>query len=261
VRDEMILLSQRAQQTGRNGLIVILDSLEKLRGISSNWSDVLGSAERIFAGGAPYLRLPVHVIYTIPPALVSRRFERAEFMPMIKLRDRKGNRWLDGLEAARALIRKRIPDDVLKALLGPQCERKLERLIDWSGGYPREIVRLLQSVIAVPRLPLTDDDFERVLNEVGDAYRKIVPADTFDWLARVSLEHYLTLENEHHRQAADLMLSNNAVLRYLNDNDWFDLHPAVEQIPGVLEARRKLEAAGAAGGASADVQRQDAGTS
>jgi hypothetical protein len=38
------------------------------------------------------------------------------------------------------------------------------------------------------------------------------------------------------------MLSNNAVLRYLNDRDWFDLHPAVREIPGVAEAIRRRKA-------------------
>jgi len=252
IRDELILLEQRARKTGRAGLVVILDSLEKLRGISSNWNDVLGSAERIFASGAPYLRLPVHVLYTIPPALVSRRFERVDFMPMIKLQDKEGNPWEQGFAAARELVRMRVPDAVLCELLGPSCEKRLRRLMSWSGGYPRELIRLLQSVIAVPRAPLSDEDFERVINEVGDAYRKTVPADSFEWLAQVSLDHYLTMQNDQHRQIADLMLSNNAVLRYLNDNDWFDLHPAVEQIPGVLEAKKKLELARAAAEPSRD---------
>jgi hypothetical protein len=252
VSDEMVGLNQRTRDCRRAGLVVILDSLEKLRGISTNWHEVLNSAERVFAGGAPYLRLPVHVIYTIPPALVTRRFERTEFMPMIKLRDKGGNPWREGFDAARTLVRQRVPDDVLRELLGDACEERLERLIAWSGGYPREIVRLLQSVIAMPLSPLADGDFARVLNEVGDAYRKIVPAEAFDWLAQVSLDHYLTLQNDLHRQAADLMLSNNAVLRYLNDNDWFDLHPAVEKIPGVIEARRKLAEARVASNASVD---------
>jgi hypothetical protein len=48
------------------------------------------------------------------------------------------------------------------------------------------------------------------------------------------------------------MLANNAILRYLNDKDWFDLHPAVRIIPGVeAEVLRLHQAraqdAGAAG--------------
>ncbi len=99
-RDEMRLLQDRAKRLKYSDLIVIFDSLEKLRGISSNWNAVLASAERVFAAGAPYLRLPVHVLYTAPPALVNR-CKGIEFMPMIKLHDRKGTPYRPGVEAAR----------------------------------------------------------------------------------------------------------------------------------------------------------------
>lgn len=239
-KEEMTLLESRATAQGRSGLVVIFDSLEKLRGISSNWDQVLESAERIFASGAPYLRLPVHVLYTIPPALVTRRFEQVQFMPMIKLQERDGAPFRPGLEAAREVIRRRVPDEVLTELLGPRCEERVAELIHWSGGYPREIVRLLRNAFALSAMPLSDDDITRIVGEVRDAYRKIVPEEAFGWLARVAHDHYLTIQNDGHRKAADLMLQNNAVLRYLNGGDWFDLHPAVHQIPGVEEAKRTL---------------------
>ena len=240
-RHELEVLNDRAAATGREGgLVVIVDSLEKARGTSENWKDVLSSVEQIFAGGAPYLRLPVHVLYTIPTALVSRRFESVSFLPMIKLASRDGTPFAPGLQAARELIRRRIPDDVLAQLLGPDYEARIKILIGWSGGYPRELVRLLQIALTYQTQPLSDPDFQRIFNELKDAYRKIVPADTFDWLARVAQEQYFTVLNDDHRQTADLMLSNNAVLRYVNDNDWFDLHPAVAQIPGVQAARAAL---------------------
>jgi hypothetical protein len=222
---------------------VIFDSLEKLRGISTNWNEVLESAERIFATGGTYLRLPVHVLYTIPPALVTRRFEQVQFIPMIKLQEKDGSPFRPGIEAARELVRRRVPDDVLRHLLGPETEKRIEELIHWSGGYPREIVRLLRSSFALPKTPISEDDLQRIVGEVRDGYRKIVPAEAFDWLARVARDHYLTIENEGHRQSADLMLQNNAVLRYLNGGDWFDLHPAVHKIPGVEEAKKALETA------------------
>jgi hypothetical protein len=242
-RDEMVLLQSRTTDLAFSGLIVIFDSLEKLRGISTNWNEVLESAERIFSSGAPYLRLPVHILYTIPPALVARRFERVHFMPMIKLQEQDRTPFCPGMDAVRELIRRRVPDDILTELFGAQRERRLEELIGWSGGYPREIVRLLRSAFALSQTPISDDDLDRIVGEVRDAYRKIVPADAFPWLARVARDHYLTVENDGHRQAADLMLQNNAVLRYLNGGDWFDLHPAVHQIPGVEAAKQSLFAA------------------
>lgn len=239
-REELELLEQRARQCGHSRLVVIFDSLEKLRGTSENWEQVLASAERIFAGGAPHLHLPVHVLYTIPTALVSRRFEHVSFLPMIKLANRDGTPFAPGFEAARELVRRRVPDDALADILGLDSEARIAELIHWSGGYPREIVRLLQLALAHDDLPLSQPDFERIFNELKDAYRKIVPADAFDWLAQVATEQYYTVLNNDHRQIADQMLLNNAVLRYVNGNDWFDLHPAVAEIPGVKKARAAL---------------------
>jgi hypothetical protein len=164
-------------------------------------------------------------------------------MPMIKLRERDGREFTAGIDAAYEIVVHRVPVEVLREILGEQMDRRMRKLIDWSGGYPREIVRLIQSMIAIEQWPLTDSDFARVLNEVGDQYRKLVPASAFSWLAQVATEQYWTLENDEHRAIADQMLSNNAVLRYLNDKDWFDLHPAVRQIPGVSEAILAREAA------------------
>lgn len=242
-REELELLNVRARDRGYRGLIVIFDSLEKLRGISTNWDLVLNSAERIFGSGAPYLRLPVHVLYTIPPALALRLGEPVPFMPMIKLHDQDNRPFQPGLDAAREIVRRRVPDAVMADLLGPGSERRVGELIRWSGGYPRELLRLLQSAFAVPSSPLSDGDFDRILNELRDAYRRIVPANTFEWLAGVAAKQYLTIQNDDHRQAADHMLANNAILKYLNEHEWYELHPAVDQIPGVAEARAALDRA------------------
>ncbi len=239
-RQELELYKDRARQCGFAGLVVIFDSLEKLRGISTNWDEVLGSAERIFAGGAPHLQLPVHVLYTIPPALVARRFDEVHFLPMIKLHTREGEPFTQGIGAIRALIRKRIPDDDFSTIFGPQVEERVQQLIRWSGGYPRELIRLLQAVLTISTHPIAESELERMGNELYDSYRKIVPADAFPWLAQVASEHYVTSLDEKHRQVVDAMLSNSAVLRYLNQNDWFELHPAVARIPGVQEAIRTL---------------------
>lgn len=254
VRDELRLQLGRADALGRSGIVVIVDSLEKLRGTQTTWDNVLVSAERVFADGAPHLQLPLHTLYTVPPALVARkRFEQVDFMPMIKLHRHPkdgGGRHQDGYDAAHELLLQRVTPQDLHELFGPQTEQRVEKLIEWSGGYPRELVRLLHEALLSDPLPLGDSDFNRLLAEVGDQYRKLIPADAFPWLARVAVERYLTLETDAQRQTADSMLSSNVVLRYLNDQDWFDLHPAVRQIPGVVEAIDELNRAGIAGDGS-----------
>jgi hypothetical protein len=239
--DEILRMQARAEKLGRAGLVVIFDSLEKLRGISSNWEEVLQSAERVFAGGAPYLRLPVHTFYTIPTALVARRrFEQVHFMPMVKLHLRDGTPFRPGYNAAREIVIRRVPPDVLREVFGEAFETRVRGMIEWSGGYPRELVRLLQSALSAETLPLSPGALVRLLNEVGDQYRRLIPANAFPWLARVAVDQYMTLDDDEHRQTADAMLTNNAILRYLNDKDWFDLHPAVKAIPGVEAEIRRL---------------------
>lgn len=244
VRDELTVLQGRAAAQGRAGLVVIVDALEKLRGTSTTWDKVLESAERVFSDGAPHLRLPIHVVYTVPPALVFRkRFVDVKFMPMIKLHqhpDAGGGRSNEGYDAAMDLVLQRVPAQDLAELFGAQTEKRIEQLIEWSGGYPRELVRLLQQALLSESIPLSDSDFRRLLNEVGDQYRKVIPASAFPWLARVATEHYLTLETDAQRQTADAMLTNNVVLRYLNNKEWFDVHPSVRESPGVAQAIDQL---------------------
>lgn len=246
-RDEFLLMQARASALGRAGIVAIVDSMEKLRGTSTTWDKVLESAERVFSDGAPHLRLPIHVVHTIPPALVSRRrFTDTKFIPMIKLHEHPkdgGARFRAGYDAAMELLIQRVPELELHEIFGPTTEQRLDRLIEWSGGYPRELVRLMNVALQSEAFPLSDDDFERLLNEVGSDYRRIIPANSFHWLARVAIEHYLTLESPEHRQIADAMLSNNVVLRYLNNEDWFDLHPSIRRIPGIAAEIARLRGA------------------
>lgn len=242
-REELVRLEERARASGRRGIVVIYDSIEKLRGLSTNFTDVLASAEAVFGSGAPYLRLPVHVVYTVPVALAARSLARIIFMPMIKLhnRDTPAVPYAPGVAALREMIRRRVPDEALLEVLGPQAEERVGALIQLSGGYPREVIRLLRSVFLVGEFPLDDGEFKRVLNDVRTELRQVVPADAFEWLARVAKDKFLTIETEEHRAAADLMLSNNVIMRYRNDDEWFDLHPAARAIPGVLAALARLE--------------------
>jgi len=237
VHDELVLLDGRAQKCRHTGLVLILDSLEKLQGMSHNYDDVLSSAERLFGGGAPYLTLPVHVLYTVPPALTARRaFHDVSFLPMVLLKHRDGSRSEPGFRALRELVRRRVTDAELEAQLGGDYEARIARLIEWSGGYPRELVRLLQSLWTYAEAPLSDSELARLCHEVTDSYRKVIRTSDIKWLVQVASEHYAATDDEAGQQSADRMLSSNAVLRYLNNQDWFDLHPAVRAVPEVAAA-------------------------
>ncbi|AGP36380.1 hypothetical protein [Sorangium cellulosum] len=230
VHDEVRELDWRARKLGRSGIAILFDSLEKLRGTSLTWKPVLESAERIFSTGAPYLQLPVHVLYTVPPALARRMVEPpVAFLPMIKVRDIEGRLHPEGVEVITELVKRRIDDDALREIFGESALRdRLRAIALWSGGYPREIVRLLQTLLELETFPVDGETLERELRRAGNGYRSIVyDSGAIPWLAKVNRTKQLITSNEQEREAADHLLQNNVILRYLNDDEWVDLHPSV----------------------------------
>lgn len=241
VHQELEELRDRAKKLGYSGIVVLLDSLEKLRGVSTTWRDVLESAESIFKDGAPYLDLPVHVLYTVPPAVLLRVNIPVEFLPMIKLFDRKGKKAEAGFSAAREILRKRIPDNHMNEIFGAQNrEHRAAQIIQWSGGYPREMIRLLQ--ICVQKPDLDEALFLRLMGMAGDIYRRTVVESAYPVLAKIAVERAdLRIFDEGQRELFDVLLQNNIILRYQNDVTWVDVHPAVKDMAGVQDEIRKLE--------------------
>lgn len=240
-KDELISLNANVvQKFGRDGIVIIFDSLEKLEGTSKNWFDVLESAEIVFKVNAAYMRLPVHVIYTVPPAL-STRIADIDFMPMIKVCDINRNRHEPGLAAARELISRRVPEDIMKELFGHDSRDRIDDLILWSGGYPRDILHMLRKIILVNDYPLSDSDFEHIIADMRNQYRRIITGDALHWLANVATTKDLTTEDDVHVKVVDRMLNQHVVLSYINKDSWYDLHPTIYQIPIIKKAIQDLE--------------------
>lgn len=242
VTTEFDRLLARAQRLGRSGIIVVVDSLDKLQGPADSFWDVLDSAWRVFTNGAPHLELPVHAVYTVPSALLRReRLHNVHFLPMLKVVDRDGVPSKAGVDAAFKIIEQRVPAATLRELFGEtNFERRIAELIRWSGGYPRELVALLRTFVRIGAQPVSESEFQRVLRRQGDEVRRAVPDMAFNWLARVAVEKRMPVERDDHHPLSQQMLQSNVVLRYLNDVEWFDVHPAVLEIPGVLDAIRQL---------------------
>ncbi len=235
VAAEFTRLDERARRQGRSGIVVIVDSLEKLLGTSQSFDDVLDSVWQVFANGAPHLELPVHAVYTIPPMLLRRaRIPGVFYLPMLKVANRDGSRFEPGYVAARKLIEQRVEPTFLKEILGEDdYEGRVDRIIQLSGGYPREIVLLLRRVVEEGERTLDEDAFENILSMHADEVRQPVPDYAFQWLAKVAMKKALVIEGEAKRSFVEHMLALNFVLRYQDDKEWFDLHPAVRAHPAI----------------------------
>ena len=243
VRDELTALRDLARGLGRSGLMVMVDSLEKLSGSIDTRTEILASAERVFAADAEYLDLPVHTLYAVPPALLLR-LRGVPVLPVLRVLGRDERIDEAGLRAARAMVRARVPDEMLGELLGASAlEERVRRMIERTAGLPRDLVKLLQRVVA--RAPRDEAMFEQLLGEVGEIPARLLFERSYPSLARVHATGALPpvgpptgVDRE-----LDLALEVGAVLPYRDGRGvWFDVVPAVRELGGVAAEIGRVQA-------------------
>lgn len=228
IREELIAQQNKALAQ-KSGIIVIFDQLERLRGLSHNWHEVLQSAERVFGGDGQYVKLPVHVIYTFPPALATR-INHYKFLPVIKIKTRENEPNEEGIKAMRLMALQRIPESGMAELLGDDWSDRLNEIIAYTGGYPRDLMLMLRAALGASSFPIDKESFENIFGDFLNEFKQLVTREDMEWLAKVAKNKELAYDNKDHSASVDKMLSVHAVFRYLNGDEWHDVHPAVAKI-------------------------------
>lgn len=225
------------------GLVVLVDSVEHIRGTSVNATDVQSSVERLFTAHSEKLHLSnVHVVYTVPPYLkvlspmVSALYEPGgvQVLPAIKVVDRDGTPFKPGLDALERVVRGR---GDWEKLLGSR--EVLDRLSLKSGGHLRDLLRALAEVVRrADELPVPAPLVDRVLSQLQAEALPVSDADA-RWLARVAETHTAALPDAGRLPDFARFLDTHLVLCYRNGEEWYDVHPLVHD--EVLEQARQLE--------------------
>lgn len=204
---------------------MIFDGLTRLRGLTSNWREVDLGAERLFGPLSTYLALPVHTIYTVPPAILPGFAEPVRVLPMIAVRDREGRPHAAGLAAAREMVRRRVPDAALDEMFGAaEREARGHALIEATGGVPRDLLGLLRGFVS--RESTDAFAFGRDVSLGLEVYRRLLWQSDRGWLGRVHAARSLVTAPGDEAAAARA-LANGAVVPYDGEAPWWDLHPAV----------------------------------
>jgi len=214
-------------------VVMILDSMEHLRGTSLNAEDVHASLENLFVGHADKLRFQsMHVVYTVPPWLkirapgVEGSFDGGELIPCVKVLDpKKDTPYPPGIDALTEIVARR---GDWKRLLGTQ--EHLERLILASGGYLRDLFRLLQTTLRLApqhdKLPVDDALVNLAIADLRNDYLPIARQDAI-WLHRVATTHQAELESREALKELARFFDTHVVLCYRNGEEWFDVHPQI----------------------------------
>lgn len=228
--DVLKALRERAGREVR--LVVILDSLEHLRGTGETADEVRRSVEELFLMHAAQISLPdTHMVLSVPAFMFLRAHNLAaqlmnggvEAWPAYRVQDRAGRRTevvdrVIRLVERRGDWRKILPD-----------QAALERLILASGGHLRDLLNMLVEALHRAGHGVTPDAADRVIGTARRAYTPLYK-DEIDVLGRLarkrSLEDIGMSEHDHVLRFLDAGL----VLCYLNDDYWYDVHPLVRDL-------------------------------
>jgi DNA-binding Lrp family transcriptional regulator len=213
--------------------VLIMDSLEQVRGYGKNLDDVYASLEQLFIGERQALNLPdIHVVYSISPFLYVRNAHLPALygagvivnMPSVHVFIKQLNEVKpdpEGLVRMREFMSARFPrwTQVFK-------QTQIDRLILGSGGDLRDFLRAVAhaSLADTDSLPLPDKEIDEALSKIKPPYESI-HASHLIWLQGVEISHEAAASDAVSAVEMFQYLASKHVLTYLNGETWYSVHP------------------------------------
>ena len=208
---------------GREGksVLVIIDDLDKPN---------LEQATEIFYNNQTAITQPVcHIIYTVPISMFfAQEFiairDRKFSLPNIKLhvKNNRTSRYEPGYAMLKTFIFKRMKEDLIE----PDA---VDLVIKMGAGVFRESARIMQiaadSAIERGRDRIIREDVERAEREIRSDFKRILETEDYNILKEVYKNNDIRgIERIGH------LLHNLSVLEYVNDENWCDIHPTLENV-------------------------------
>lgn len=250
----------KAKHGQETEIVLLVDSLEHIRGSFTNARQVQESVELLFASHAEKLRLPnLHVVYIVPPYLKVRASNlgmlygvgAVQIFPAIKIRSSDGEAHALGVDAIKLIVARR--GDWQK-LLGDEAQ--LEKIIHMSGGNIRDLLRLLSEVIrraSLTDLPVSEQVVEDAINQMRVEFLPIADDDAV-WLAKIAETHEASFGAMDKLPDLTRFFDTHLVLCYRDGPEWYDVHPLIKERmitqAKLIEERRAGKASERPGAAS-----------
>lgn len=227
--NELVQAAEKALQERGTAerLLLIVDGTDKIP---------LTDAERLFVlESEQLLAIEALVLYTAPITFkyggtsVSK-LDTDEVLPIIKLQEREGGRYEAGWAAMREMLGKRIdPNSFTDPAL-------IERLIEYSGGHPRELLRLVRLACELTELDrIQPPTLEKAIDKLAADFRYWLQPEDYTLLTRVDADNGAHIGND---ERVRQLLWRLALLQY-NDGSWRHSHPVVRRLEGYRQAAAK----------------------
>ena len=199
-------------------VLFLIDGTDKLRGEDTQQFFVQ-DAEQLLA-------IEALVIYTAPLDLkfdgrLGGKLDADMVLPMIKLQQRDGSRFEVGWRTMRQLLLLRAD----RCLFASDAE--VDRLVEFSGGHPRELLRLLKICCEVVDDRIDAGVVQTAIEKLAGEYRWFLGPSDYVLLKTID-SHPAHGGNDEQAQG---LLHRLALLQY-NDGTWRRSHPVVRTLEG-----------------------------
>jgi hypothetical protein len=216
--------AQLARKGRAEQLLFLIDGTDKMRGEDTQQFFVQ-DAEQLLA-------IKTLVIYTAPLHLkydgrLGGKLDADIVLPMMKLYERDGRPFEAGWRTMRRLLLLRADGGLFAS------DAEVDRLVEYSGGHPRELLRLLKLCCELAEDRIDASVVQTAIQKLAADYRYFLKPADYALLKTIDSN---PVDGGNDEQAQEL-LHRLALLQY-NDGTWRRSHPVV----------RTLEGYGAAGG-------------
>jgi hypothetical protein len=225
----------RSKTTADTGVVLIVDSMERLSGVGEEAKKVFDSVENLFGSHRDKLRFStLSVIYSVPPYISAvaqaggGNLIHSLSLPHVFEKPHPGHH---GTEHRKGVDR--VIDVIERRFDGWReffTEAQLRRLILRTGGDLRELFLLLREILnlvdpeddgqfPIPDAAITQAEKLRS-NQFG-----LIPESDLAWLIRVVQTHEHGLPSNEELGTFARLLDGKLIYQYRNGETWYDIHP------------------------------------
>ena len=235
VNDLLELANVRLRESGKEGLVLIIDGLDKL--VRRKLEGGGTTHERLFIHRSEQLAsLKTHVIYTVPISLIySPQFTQLEQtfgehnvpVPMIRLRGENRSAPTPrtaGMRKMREILEKRC------AFAGVALDEVFDdpktcaHLCEMSGGHPRHLMMFVHAAIdQVDQLPITRKAADQAIRNYANSLLREIPDRFWPELRRFDEPQESVEKDELHQQMLFLL----HLFEYMNGEPWYEVNPVL----------------------------------
>jgi hypothetical protein len=252
--DELVVNIRKQTKDPDKKVVLLVDSLEQLRGVGENAATIYASVVELFFGQSANLSFPkLHILYTVPPYLTALVPNLGRSLgehpvtqwPNIHVRARNNTPDPEGLGVMEKIIDKRFYDwDTIIP------KHLLHKLVEASGGDLRDFFRLVrEAVLSLRTIRWTQPDAQmdesivkRVIQHLRNELLPIAKEDA-QWLAKIHASKQASLQTDKDLPDLARFLDSNRIMNYLNGEPWYDVHPLlIEEITRIDVQEENQEA-------------------